>query len=251
MKNVNEKLSQTSTSDRVAALILQEVQSKIDIVLGDTIVIEFNPRNYDADLDNFCKEMIEQCEYAESKSNNDDILLCSNVLKANLYGCWSKPFGVRGTHPKAKECYEKALLYAKNNEEESEIRYRYALFASLGFGGSKELAISNYKRVIELVGEDSDLGIMCNKEITQLEQKKSGCFIATAVYGSPFANEVIVLKKYRDNYLLSFGLGRIFVKLYYWISPSIAKQISKSNRLKSITKTIFIIPIIRLISKQK
>jgi len=249
MQTSNQNISNFSANDKVALSLLQEVQSKIDNILCDTIVIEFNPRNYDADLDNFCKEMIKQCELAESKSNNDEILLLSNVLKANLYGCWRKSSGVRGTHPKARECYENALKYAKNDEDESEIRYRYALFASLGFGGSKELALSNFRRVIELVGDNSDLGITCGKEIAKLEQKKSGCFIATAVYGSAYANEVIVLKDFRDKFLLKYRLGKSFVQLYYWLSPPIANVISKKYYLREFTKIILTIPLIKLVRK--
>ncbi len=50
----------------------------------------------------------------------------------------------------------------------------------------------------------------------------SNCFIATAVYGDPSCNEVRELRRYRDIHLLKSVLGRIFVKTYYAISPSIA-----------------------------
>ncbi|MFA5434181.1 MAG: CFI-box-CTERM domain-containing protein [Candidatus Paceibacterota bacterium] len=74
----------------------------------------------------------------------------------------------------------------------------------------------------------------------------SGCFIATAVYGSPYANEVILLKEFRDNWLLNFKLGKLFVAFYYWISPPIANQIAKSNSLKAITKSALVIPLIKI-----
>jgi len=51
----------------------------------------------------------------------------------------------------------------------------------------------------------------------------SNCFIATAVYGNPSCYEVRELRKYRDNNLLNNVAGKIFVKLYYKISPSIAE----------------------------
>jgi len=73
-----------------------------------------------------------------------------------------------------------------------------------------------------------------------------GCFIATAVYGTPFANEVIILKEFRDNWLLNFRLGKMFVAFYYWISPPIANQIAKSNSLKAITKSTLVIPLIKI-----
>lgn len=245
MQKLYDKFSKISANDKVAASLLKEVATNIENTLGTTVVIKFIPDNYDAERDIFCKEMIKQCELAETKSNSAEVLLLSNVLKANLYGCWHKPTGVRGTHPKAKECYETALRYAKTSEVEAEIRYRYALYASVGIGGSKELAINNFKRVIELVGETSELGVECAKEIAKVEQKKSGCFIATAVYGSPYENEVMVLKDFRDNWLLQYKLGEAFVKLYYWFSPSIANQIVKRDSLRKLTKTVLIVPLLK------
>lgn len=89
---------------------------------------------------------------------------------------------------------------------------------------------------------------MKNKSTEQLtiEKTKSGCFIATAVYGTPMAEEVLILKHFRDNWLLKFASGRMFVKYYYIISPSIASQISKHIFLKVIIKLILIMPLLKL-----
>ncbi|NCA77508.1 MAG: acyl carrier protein [Alphaproteobacteria bacterium] len=76
-------------------------------------------------------------------------------------------------------------------------------------------------------------------------ETKSGCFIATAVYGTPYASEVIVLKEFRDNYLLRFPLGRAFVSCYYQISPPLAFRIAKNEYLKKIAKSGLIIPILK------
>ena len=83
------------------------------------------------------------------------------------------------------------------------------------------------------------------------QSKKSGCFIATAVYGSPYENEVLILKKFRDNWLMKYKLGEIFVKLYYWFSPPIANLIAKSNSLRRITKSILIIPLLKIVNSLK
>lgn len=43
----------------------------------------------------------------------------------------------------------------------------------------------------------------------------SGCFIATATFGSPMAGKIIVLKKFRDRVLMTNAAGRFFVRFYY------------------------------------
>ncbi len=84
-----------------------------------------------------------------------------------------------------------------------------------------------------------------------LQKKEGGCFIATAVYGSPYVNEVMVLREFRDNWLLKYSLGNAFVKFYYWISPTIANQIARSNYLRIITKVVLILPLLKFANKLK
>ncbi|WP_417512486.1 CFI-box-CTERM domain-containing protein [Microbacterium sp.] len=46
--------------------------------------------------------------------------------------------------------------------------------------------------------------------------------MATAVYGSYDAAEVLVLRKFRDERLNSTAPGRLLVRIYYSLSPRIA-----------------------------
>ncbi|OPY91640.1 MAG: Fibronectin type III domain protein [Syntrophus sp. PtaU1.Bin208] len=63
-----------------------------------------------------------------------------------------------------------------------------------------------------------------------------GCFIATAAFGSYHAPEVIVLRKFRDRILLASTPGRLFVALYYRVSPPIAAFIGRDELLKRATR---------------
>ncbi|MCM1264075.1 MAG: J domain-containing protein [Butyrivibrio sp.] len=59
--------------------------------------------------------------------------------------------------------------------------------------------------------------------------QSGGCYIATAVYGSYDCPEVWTLRRYRDYVLLSNIFGRLFVKFYYRLSPSIVRWFGKKK----------------------
>lgn len=62
--------------------------------------------------------------------------------------------------------------------------------------------------------------------------KNSGCFIATAVYGSYDAPEVLLLQRFKNNYLLDSWVGKVFIKFYYTFSPFVVILLDKVTLLK-------------------
>jgi uncharacterized repeat protein (TIGR01451 family) len=63
-----------------------------------------------------------------------------------------------------------------------------------------------------------------------------GCFIATAAYGTPMAEEVQILREFRDEYLLTNPVGKGLVGFYYRVSPPIAEFITEHPSLKPIVR---------------
>ena len=72
----------------------------------------------------------------------------------------------------------------------------------------------------------------------------SGCFIATAAYGTPTAEQIDVLREFRDVVLLESTVGSQFVALYYQLSPPIADFISGSKFLKILVRELLVDPIV-------
>jgi hypothetical protein len=66
------------------------------------------------------------------------------------------------------------------------------------------------------------------------------CFIATAAYGSVMAPQVGTFRLFRDEYLLTNKAGRVFVLLYYRLSPPVAAAIAGSPVLRSLTRFLLV-----------
>lgn len=96
--------------------------------------------------------------------------------------------------------------------------------------GNKEAALPLLERAAELNPRDID--IQNNLAAIQSSQ----CVIATAAFGTPLANEVNVLRLWRDNVLKNSVLGRLFISIYYTFSPPIARLVGRNNFLRSITR---------------
>ena len=78
-----------------------------------------------------------------------------------------------------------------------------------------------------------------NKPETKEEQantKKEGCYIATCVYGSYDCDEVLVLRNFRDEVLQKTLFGKLFVKIYYAVSPVIVRIFKNSSLFHRLTR---------------
>lgn len=62
----------------------------------------------------------------------------------------------------------------------------------------------------------------------------SGCYVATAVYGSYDCPQVWTLRRYRDFRLAKSWYGRLFIKIYYTFSPTLVKWFGKTNWFKKM-----------------
>ncbi len=130
----------------------------------------------------------------------------------------------------------------KNNEEHKRIfgsvdNMEEALIKILKEGFVRG-AVSHYQKMTKVSKEEAreyvEKFIVDHNLSNQVKRK--GCFVATACYGDYNAPEVLILRQYRDQKLTATLFGRLFIEIYYLISPFFARIIEKSEFLKRIIK---------------
>ena len=106
--------------------------------------------------------------------------------------------------------------------------------------------ISEAKEAAELMGKK-----LTPENILNIQKKNKnvgeGCFIATAAYGTPCTAELQILRVFRNEHLLKNTFGRLFVNVYYQVSPAIASLIEKHEIAKLLTRTVLIEPVLWII----
>lgn len=73
------------------------------------------------------------------------------------------------------------------------------------------------------------------KNISSSSSSSSKCFIATAIYGMD-ASETKILREWRDSKLMPNIFGRVFVSIYYLLSPYLVSLIKKNSLIKQWIK---------------
>lgn len=107
-----------------------------------------------------------------------------------------------------------------------------------------DLYKEDYEEVVKKFHPDYSLPIM-NLNSSSSNNSSSGCYIATAVYGSYDCPEVWTLRRFRDYTLAETWYGRLFIKAYYATSPTLVRLFGDTLWFKNICKK----PLDRLVSK--
>lgn len=100
-------------------------------------------------------------------------------------------------------------------------------------------AVKARKEIFELIKKGLPEELFNNIDTSRINNnEKSGCYVATAVYGSYDCPEVWTLRRYRDFTLDKTWYGRLFIRVYYATSPTFVKFFGNRHSFKAIGKNI-------------
>jgi hypothetical protein len=96
------------------------------------------------------------------------------------------------------------------------------------------------EQIESLLKEVRKVELLANAE----KPRRRACFIATAAFGSPFAEEVETLRQFRDDVLERSLVGHCFTRLYYLCSPPLAAILARSPHGRAMTRWL-LAPVVR------
>jgi len=208
------------------------------IVLGDTLVI----------TDNYLRELDIGDEAELSIDFDDDYTTAFNIRVIGTHARIFPPYAVYDLDDRADvqttitwgSATEVVSITENDAENDNRLTPEDDYVVEQTVDGEATLTISEAyleERLERWVDEvlltvEFDVG----KNAQLLIGTLARCFIATAAYGTAMAQEIQVLREFRDGYLLTNSLGQSLVDLYYRISPPIAQFITEHPSLKPIVR---------------
>ncbi len=223
--------------------------------------------NGDINLDD--SQEIGYCMYCGSKVSLKDPTLSLNINvtgKVSVEGVPSvdnlrlraEEFSKQGDEEMATQYYNK-ILDIDPEDQEARLKVQSAQFKLGGYkldwqnirkihtyvaSGQKIAAIKEFR---ELTGADlktskdiiDELVVdprLVDPESIKQEGKKGACYIATAVYGSYDAPEVLLFRSFRDRVMLRSWWGKPLVRIYYFCSPPLAKRLKNMPRINGLVR---------------
>ena len=131
-----------------------------------------------------------------------------------------------------------ALWHVAADNRFKELQGNARMCARVLLDAGADATVSNEKGVATFNNKtDPEIAAMIRAKFPGLATgKSSGCYVATAVYGSYDCPQVWTLRRYRDNTLAETWYGRAFIHTYYAISPTLVKWFGHTEWFKKMWK---------------
>jgi len=136
--------------------------------------------------------------------------------------------------------FDKAAHWLKQaaNEGHANAKARLGAFYIEGYGVSenKNKGISLLREAVRL-GDESAKEMLAELGVPE-SPKSGGCYIATCVYGSYDCPEVWTLRRFRDGTMARSWFGRVFIHIYYAMSPLIVNVFGGNKMFCRLCKPV-------------
>jgi tetratricopeptide (TPR) repeat protein len=131
--------------------------------------------------------------------------------------------------------YDKVIELSPENADA--YYYRGASYMSLE---RAQEAIHDFEKFLELDpdNENAEIARAALKNMSGGGASRSGCYVATCVYGSYDCPEVWTLRRYRDSKLSNSWFGRRFIRFYYAVSPKIVELFGDRKWFNGVCKPV-------------
>ena len=176
------------------------------------------------------------------------MLFRSVEAQYNLGGLYLEGDGVPPNSQRAIELFQMAA-------QKGDVNSQYNLGIIYGQGHGVSVDLGKAKKWFELAAQNGDkeapkriqeIDMLIGNSGKSQTQSSGGCYIATAVYGSYNCPQVYIMRRYRDNVLMSTWYGRLFIKLYYAISPTCVKLFGHTKWFQTIWRSYLDRTIVKL-----
>lgn len=160
----------------------------------------------------------------------DKIIIAVNIFSAKVK---NQHFGM----------IDRSFIHLIDDKTKTEIcKYdlteNYSGFTTVLFG---EVSRSDGEWKFNAIGQGSNAGSVGEFAAPygysiKTSTSSGGCYVATAVYGSYDCPQVWTLRRFRDFTLAESWYGRVFIHVYYAISPTLVKWFGNTKWFKSLWK---------------
>lgn len=162
-------------------------------------------------------------ENEQAAAVNEVTRKCVSIAQPFVNGIWSlyQPDGYYNNPQYFEAKVQKVILIFSVLRQETEARF--------------DADNDAFKGIIEAVKTCEQTIRESSATRTKNEAaRKSGCYVATAVYGSYDCPEVWTLRRFRDYTLAETWYGRAFIRTYYAVSPTLVKWFGNTEWFKNM-----------------
>lgn len=241
MKTINEIEPLELISYYNEATKLPGLESSVNLteIQRDTLIRNFKSKLHEQEIKILNKHVTIKVYVEDVNATAIKVFLPNSYGDVYYYGSYdlgeyaSPYFTIQSTHINLecqyhiKSLKEKALALSKGDY--IEIKGKIIEISGAGLTYNSVWDFEGYWVTLDLISVDI---------IEQPTNVKEGCFIATAAFGNEDHTVVVKLRIFRDQQLMPFYFGRLFVRLYYLVSPPIACYVQRSPILRKTIRAI-------------